>query len=187
MFRKKVWVIGVLLLLMPVFGFAAEIKNIRFADSVTVDQTVLKVRGVAVLKWAMFFDVYAGAFYMQEGFPSRAWDNDLPKRLELAYLRKIKAADIVASSDQLLRRNLSAAEYQAVEERLKKFLLLFRDVKPGDRYRLTYSPEMGTELSLNGQPLGTIPGADFSVAYFGIWLGQKPISSGFRDGLLGNR
>ncbi len=29
------------------------------------------------------------------------------------------------------------------------------------------------ELSFNGEPLVTIEGADFSAAYFGIWLGKE--------------
>jgi Chalcone isomerase-like len=183
-FWKRIWMMGVLLLLIPSTGPAAVIKNVHFADTVMVDQTELKVRGVAVLKWGLLFNVYAGAFYLPGGNSGRAWKSDIPKRLELAYFREIKATDFADSSDQLLRRNLSTAEYQALEERLKKFWTLFRDVQPGDRYRLTYSPGLGTELRLNDEPLGVVPGADFSVAYFGIWLGENPISEKFRDRLL---
>ncbi|MEE4252865.1 MAG: chalcone isomerase family protein, partial [Desulfuromusa sp.] len=31
---------------------------------------------------------------------------------------------------------------------------------------------------------GAVPGADFAVAYFGIWLGPQPIDKKFRDRLL---
>ncbi len=183
-FRTRFVAIVALLIIMSAPSLAAVIKDVRFADTVMVDQTELKVRGVAVLKWGMLFNVYAGAFYLPDGNPGRTWKSNIPKRLELAYFREIKAKDFSNSSDQLLRRNLSVAEYQELEERLKKFWPLFRDVKPGDRYRLTYSPGQGTELRLNDEPLGVVPGADFSVAYFGLWLGQDPISKKFRDRLL---
>ena len=61
---------------------------------------------------------------------------------------------------------------------------MYRDVEPGDRYRLTYEPGRGTTLSHNGQRLGTIEGADFAADYFGLWLGADPLSESFRDELL---
>jgi len=166
--------------------FAAEIKSVTFADSVVVKGTELELRGVAVLKWAMFFDVYAGAFYLPKGYLGSDWTKDVPKRLELSYFRKFKAADFAGSSDKLLRRELSEAEYQHLADRLEIFYGLFQEVRPGDRYSLNYSPGFGTELRLNDQPLGAVPGNDFAVAYFGLWLGQKPIDKKFRDRLLGN-
>ena len=62
---------------------------------------------------------------------------------------------------------------------------MYRDVEEGDRYRLTYSPGVGTTVALNGEPLGTIPGADFAADYFGIWLGEEPLDRSFRDQVLG--
>ena len=142
---------------------------------------------MAVLKWARLFDVYAGAFYLPEGIPGLAWTEDLPKHLELSYFRKIKGSDFADTSINLLQRNLPEQEYQVIAERLQRFCSLFRDVMPGDRYSLSYSPGTGTELRLNDRPLGSVPGSDFAVAYFGIWLGQNPINDDFRDRLLSGR
>lgn len=60
----------------------------------------------------------------------------------------------------------------------------YEDVKPGDRYALTYIPGRGTELSLNGLRKGVISGADFGRAYYRIWLGEHPIDASLRDQLL---
>jgi hypothetical protein len=62
---------------------------------------------------------------------------------------------------------------------------LYRDVKPGDRYALTYVPGVGTELALNGTRLGTVAGADFAAAVFAIWLGPKAIDDSLKTQLLG--
>jgi hypothetical protein len=64
---------------------------------------------------------------------------------------------------------------------------LYEDVVAGDRYALTYRPDLGTELSKNGRHLRTIPGADFAAAYFGIWLGDAPLDDALRDQLLAPR
>lgn len=182
--RIKSMTIGVLLILIATPGLAATVKGVQFEDTITIDKNILKIQGVALLKWARLIDVYAGAFYLPDNHPARDWTRDIPKGLELVYFRKIKAEDFINSSTQLLKRNLASEKYRALEERLFKFLGFFRDVKPGDRYLLIYSPLKGTQLRLNGQPLGIIPGGDFAVAYFGIWLGDNPISERFRDGLL---
>ena len=70
---------------------------------------------------------------------------------------------------------------------LEEFNTFYQDVQPGDRYALTYRPGSGTELSLNGTPLGLIAGDDFAAAVFAIWLGTDPIDTDFRDALLGVR
>jgi hypothetical protein len=59
--------------------------------------------------------------------------------------------------------------------------------QPGDRYALTYLPGVGTELSLNGRPLGTIPGEDFAAALFSIWLGPHPLDDDLKRTLLASR
>jgi len=163
---------------------AAEIKGVGFEDQILVEGTSLKIQGVALMKWAGFINVYAGALYLPEAHSSTAWDDDITKSLELSYFHGIKAADFGSSSDKLLKNALTEAEYDSLSERLKTFYGLFRDVSPGDRYRLSYSPGKGTELHWNDELLGTAPGADFAQAYFGIWLGDKPINKSFRDRLL---
>lgn len=186
--RDKLIGIGAMLLLLLASGVqAAEIKGVNFPERLRLGTTQLKLTGVAVLKWALLFDVYAGAFYLPEGTAGRTWSKDVPKRLELSYFQKFSAEDFTSTSDKLLRDKLPAAEYQALAEQLSRFYRLFRDIKPGDRYSLTYRPGNGTELRLNHQLLGGVPGAEFALAYFGLWLGSRPINEAFRDRLLGGR
>ena len=177
---KKLCLVVVMLVAMTGLAQALEIKGVRFRDTLLVDQTEFKLNGAAVLKWAMLFDVYAGALYLPKGVPGQSWSNDIPKRLELSYFREIEGKGFAEASDKLLQDNLLPADYQALEKRLQTFYSFFRD----DRYSINYLPGKGTELRLNELPLGHVPGADFAVAYFGIWLGDEPISKGFRDLLL---
>lgn len=181
---KKLWLVVIMLVALSGLALAVEIKGVRFSDTLVVDQTELRLNGVAVLKWAMLFDVYAGALYLPGGVPGQAWSNDVAKRLELSYFREIEAKEFAEASDKILQDNLLPAEYRALAKRLQTFYGFFRDVKPGDRYSINYIPGKGTELRLNEQPLGQVPGADFAAAYFGIWLGAEPISKEFRDRLL---
>jgi hypothetical protein len=73
---------------------------------------------------------------------------------------------------------------ESLRDRLDRIDRAYQDVRPGDRYALTYVPGRGTELSYNGKPLTVIEGADFAAAYFSIWLGEKPIDDGLKNELL---
>lgn len=183
----KLVLIGTLLALVAIPCQSAEIKDVPFKDQVTVNGVELQLSGVAVLKWALLFDVYAGGFYLPKDVSGRQWTTDVPKKLELSYFRDIEAKGFADASDKLLRENLESSAYQALSARLQTFYSFFQDVQAEDRYSINYLPDNGTELRLNGQVLGSVPGHDFAVAYFGIWLGENPINKTFRDRLLGAR
>ncbi len=84
----------------------------------------------------------------------------------------------------MLSRNVSASTLSSLRDRLDRIRAAYRDVKPGDRYALTYRPGSGTELSFNGTTLVVIQGDDFASAYFSIWLGKQPLDPGLKEDLL---
>jgi len=177
-----------LILVLQVQSVAAEtieVNGIDFPVRSSAGESTLELRGAAMLRWAMMVDLYAGAFYLPSGAPSREWPSDIPKRLELSYFRKIPAKGFIESSQEHLQATISPERLAQIQTRLHQLYDLFRDIGPGDRYTLTYRPDSGTSLSLNGELLGTIPGADFAEAYFGIWLGEQPLNEKFRDQVLG--
>ena len=173
----------VLLWIVPASA-SVNIEGVSFEQRREVVDTELQLTGTALLTWALLFDVYVGGFYLPDGQQESDWTDDVPKILEIAYLRNFKAEDFSSSSDQLLRENLPSEQYAALAARLNDFYQLFRDIKKGDRYSLVYHPKLGTELRLNGEPLGRVDGHDFAIAYFGLWVGPNPIDEGFRDRLL---
>jgi hypothetical protein len=110
---------------------------------------------------------------------------DVPKRLELRYHVSIKGKKLGESAEPYLEKNVTPEALARLRPRIEQLNRLYRDVREGDRYALTYAPGRGTTLSLNNEPLGTIEGADFAAAYYTIWLGAKPISDSMRDELTG--
>ena len=106
------------------------------------------------------------------------------KRLELSYFWRIDGKDIGKAGDRILAQNVAPETLVQLRPRLDRINALYDSVEPGDRYALTYVPGLGTELALNGQSKGVIPGADFAAAYFRIWLGERPIDTALRDRLL---
>lgn len=56
----------------------------------------------------------------------------------------------------------------------------WEDMEPVDRYVLTDLPGVSTELALNSQRRGIIPGVDALAAYYAIWLGPDPINGALK-------
>jgi hypothetical protein len=164
---------------------AAEIKGVVFDDSLNLGEISLPLRGTGLLKYLVLFNAYVAAFYLPEGVPSQKALSDVPKCLEIQYFHEIKAKDFAASTSKLIADNQSPETVAALKPRIEKINELYEDVKPGDRYALTYIPGIGTELALNGEAKGTIQGADFAVAIFSIWLGSNPLDKKLKKQLLG--
>ena len=151
----------------------------------------LEAGGVPLVLWSqgtlrarVFFTVYAAALYLGEGVAPGRWAEDVPKRLEIHYFYSIPPSVMIEEGQKALERQVPAARLPPLGPRLDRINAAYVEVRPGDRYALTYLPARGTELSLNGRPVVTIEGADFAAAYFGIWLGHSPASRPLRDALL---
>jgi len=185
---------------------SAVIEGVEFPASIDASDDELALFGMGLLRYRVVFRGYVGALYLPEELfgelegrsrsdlrssnsGALAWDRgpDVPRALELRYFWAIKGNLFGEAADELLKRNLSTKELDAIQSRLDELNKLYRDVEEGDRYRLTYETGKGTTLSYNGKALGTIPGRDFADAYFSIWLGKDPISTAFRDQILEGR
>jgi hypothetical protein len=163
---------------------ARMIENITFADSTDIGGTNVPLRNVALLRYMKIIKVYVTALYLPAGVKAEDVLTDVPKRLELSYMIAIKGTDFGKGAAPTLERNQTPAELARLQARIDRINTAYRDVRPGDRYSLTYLPGRGTELALNNRPLLTIEGADFAAAYFGIWLGRSPFDEGLKRNLL---
>ena len=174
--------IAIILILPP--GEAAEVNGINFNDEYLAGATVLKIRGAGVLRVMAFVKVYAGVFYLPDNTPSNMVLDDVPKRLEVEYLRSIAGHEFGLVTHKKISENVDPQAYERLRPRIEHHNTMYQDVQPGDRYSLTYIPGKGTELALNGVSKGVVEGADFAAALFSIWLGPKPISESFKKDLL---
>lgn len=165
-------------------GYGAQIGGHFYPNEVTAGSTQLELTGVALLRyWG--FKAYTGAFYIESGASAEDALSDKAKRLELEYYRSIEGEDFGKAVNKILARNLDPEKLQRLKPKIDYHNGLYQDVKPGDRYSLTYVPGIGTQLALNGTLIDTIEGAEFAAAIFSIWLGEKPINLDFKQEILG--
>jgi hypothetical protein len=161
----------------------AEIEGVSFAGAVRAGETPLKLHSVGVLRW-YFLRGYVAGLYLGSETPPEEILQDTPKRLEIHYFHAISASDFGEAAWEVMARMHDEPQLSRIRSRADRLARAYEDVTPGDRYALTYLPGVGTQLSLNGEPRVTVPGADFAAAYFGIWLGSDPIDTPLRDQLL---
>jgi hypothetical protein len=160
------------------------VAGVAFPARIEAGEVALDLCSAALLRWKRIVRAYAGGLYLDDCAALHAPLADVPKRLELSYLRGFRRGQFAEAADAILSRTFAAQQLAPLRPRIERLHAAYRDVGPGDRYALTYRPGVGTELALNGEPLVVVPGADFAAAYFAIWLGPEPADQRFRDDLL---
>jgi hypothetical protein len=163
----------------------ATVEGVTFSREVRAGDSTLALRGYGLLRYMVFIKAYVAAFYLPESIRSEDALGDVPKHLEIEYFHPITAQDFAKATSSSISRSVSLMTFQRLKPKIDGFNALYRDVKPGDRYTLSYIPGKGTTLSWNGQPLGTVAGEDFAVGLFDIWLGPNPLDSDLKRHLLG--
>ena len=161
-----------------------EIEEVSFATQHQTPELSLALRGYGLLHYRIFFKAYVAALYLGQDVPSNSVLSDVPKRLEIEYFWSIAGTDFGPAGEEILKENVPEETFASLRSRLEQINALYIDVKPGDRYALTYVPGVGTELALNGNPRGIIEGADFAAAYFAIWLGPQSLDNSLKAKLL---
>lgn len=179
----KTSLLSLVVLAMATVDAAGE--RVRFNEQVEVGSHRLEKMGSGELRYLRFIKAYAGALYTLPGTAPQAVLTDTPKRLEVEYFHPLKGEDFGPATYKGLADNLSPETIDRLRERIDYHNSLYVDVKPGDRYALTYLPGVGTTLSLNGKVRGVIEGADFAAALFSLWLGENPFDERFKQALLG--
>ena len=162
-------------------------RGVTVPGSVQVADTELTRVGYGT-SWYGIFKVYVAALYAPADVESdRVLERNVPRVLEITYLRSVAAEDIRTATDEVLDEQYSDAERAEFDEDFQRFNELYRDVEDGDTYRYEYVPE-GEESRLyyNGELQGRANGARFARTYLGIWLGEPPLSQDLKAALLGD-
>lgn len=177
--------IGLALSLAAGAAQAASVGGVSFPEAVEAGGERLEPRGAGILRVYGIVRAYAACFYLPRTVSSGQALGEVPRRLEIEYFHPISAADFTRATEAGVARNASLTGLERLRPAIRALNALYRDVRPGDRYALTYVPGEGTTLELNGVPLGTVPGAEFSAALFAIWLGENPLDARLKAALLG--
>ncbi|WP_372591248.1 chalcone isomerase family protein [Guyparkeria sp.] len=168
-------------------GMAAD-----FGKTLDEADTTLVLTGAGTASY-MIWDVYDAALYAPASAEQAAiMAAEVPMTLVLDYHRDVAVADIRKAAWKALDGQYDEASRDALRPKVETLHDAMSDVGDGDRYQLDWRPKMETGegrlvLKLNGQTRFASDDAELARAYFGIWLGEPPLSGKLRQALLSRR
>lgn len=169
---------------------AAEINGVKFADTVKVGGSDLKLNGLG-MRTKVVFKVYAAGLYLTEKktTPADILAVQGPRRVTLVMMRDLTSDEFGQAFMTGLNNNLSQAEKTKIVSQISKFGEMFASIeslKKGDVLNIDWIPASGTQTELNGKKIGeTVPDVAFYNAILRIWIGDKPADSSLKPALLG--
>jgi len=178
-------IISAICLFSTVVATTASGEDLGFPDTIEIDGDTWSKSGSYHYVYRFFFPLYDAALYAPEGATkSDVLNAKTGFQLRFRYLREIEKPIILKSANKMMAKNLSGVKRNEIAEEVDKLNRAYRTVKDGDESSLTFLPERGTTLRINGEPKVTVGDQAFAAAYFQIWLGEKPISSDLKTAVL---
>ena len=155
-----------------------------FATQVSDADTTLVRLGQGTAHYARFIPIYDAALYIeQDAAPADVLDPGTAKRLDIVYRVSISASDMISAAERILARQHPEHVLARWRKQIDTLHAAYRDVQSGDHYALVFRPRDGLWLEFNGARLTRIAAAEFAQLYFGIWLGDQPLSERLKHAL----
>ena len=134
----------------------------------------------------MWIDVYVQALY--QSFYSDKPFEVMQSNTEMAI--RIQITSAMVSSGKLTRNfnsgfeRSAGANLEALRPRIEKFKSYLSDqIVEKDVFNLIYNPaDASVYVYKNDELKGTVPGIDFKIALFGIWLSNNPVDEQLKKG-----
>ena len=169
-------------------------QNTFMANGVIIPRTlefkgkVMELSGFGV-RSKMWVDVYVQALY--QSFYSDKPFEVMQSNTEMAI--RIQITSAMVSSGKLTRNfnngfeRSAGANLEALRPRIEKFKsFLSEPIVENDVFNLIYNPtDASVYVYKNDELKGTVPGIDFKIALFGIWLSNNPVDEQLKKDLLG--
>ena len=173
----------ILLFLFTSNVIAAQISGVWFNENYLDHGINMSLQGTG-LKSLLFFKAFAAGFYRGQGSDTDIL-GDYPKRIEVEYFVSIPGRKLNNFTIDIMKNNVSPIVLDAMKDEIKLMAKYFVDLKPGDRFSLTYIPSVGTKFAHNNHLVGIIKGQEFAKALFSVWIGKKPFDNHLKEQVLG--
>jgi hypothetical protein len=171
---------------LPIFVIATVlIVGQGLSASATIDS--MRLQGQGEIRYLGFIKVYDAYLFIED--PEAAADvlnPSVSKCLQLSYHVSLTPENFIEGANTILARQHGTDHLEELRDDIELLHGTYQPVKKGDSYQLCYQAEtVTTTLSLNGRELVSVKSANFSSAYFGIWLGDnQPLDSDLRRNLV---
>ncbi len=163
---------------------ARQVGPTKFQDAYNAENINMKLRG-AGLKKVLVFKIVTVGLYLMEGHSVQDVLMNIPKRLEVNYLFNTKRTELVRQTIRGINKNVDRREFKRLKPKIDQINSYYPEIKAGDQIAITYLPDVGTQVAVNGETKGVVAGEDFARAFFAIWVGDNPVDGRMKRLLLG--
>lgn len=175
---------------MAAWSQPLEVEGVKLEATSQLGAAKLQLNG-AGLRTKVFFKVYVAGLYTPQKATSAAQllAQTGARRVTISMLRNVDAESFAAALNDGLRDNHTEAEFAAMKPKIDALnanLKAVGEAKKGDVIHFEFVPDAGTQVTVNGQPRGSvIAGEDFFTSVLRIWLGDKPVDASLKKALIG--
>ena len=144
----------------------------------------LTINGAGLRK-KLIIKVYACALYLmeKESDAKTIIEADEAIAVKMHFIYKAVAPEKLIEA---WNTGFAKSDISNLKEQITQFNAMFSaDAKKDDVYDITYLPDTGSSLYINGKLIGTVPGFEFKKALFSIWFGNETELPKLRDRMLG--
>lgn len=175
----------ILLLAWSAPALAGKKAGVTMPDTLTVAGKTLALNGMALREATLGIDVYVIGLYLEQKSKDGVAISSArqAKRLHLKFVRDVDAEDMSDAWDNGFKK-VAGSNLAALKDRVATIKKWMEDIDEDKSLILTYVPDKGVEVEINGKVKGVIAGDDFATALFSIWLGPKSAYSDMRKDLL---
>lgn len=176
--------ITILVTLVSLNVFSAELDGIKFDDKVTVDNKDLILNGIGIRKATIFkIKVYYGGLYLgsKAKDPAAFLNTPSPKQIVMHFVREVDAKSLRDGFTEGME--VANPNHETFKAAFSKFNSLIPDVVKGDLIIITFFND-GVAVKTKANNSEKFGNADFSRALLNIWF-TKPRDEQLKKGLLG--
>jgi hypothetical protein len=155
-----------------------ELKDARFPTRQVTESANFNLQGAGILKWGIWFDIYAAAYYIDQINPQN-------QQLVIQYFVPIEVRQIKAAAEKHLLKQQGDETFASIKPALDRLHAAMEDVAQGDSYALTLHQERELVLARNGTEVVRISDPQLGRAYLNLWLGDDPLDEKLKLSLLG--
>lgn len=175
----------IFVLLISITGlFALEIGKVELPNNLEIGGKELILNGAGLRK-KVIIKVYACALYVAEKVNNS--EEIFDANDEIAILMHFIYKKV--GNEKLISAWNEGFQLAGVSEKMKNEIALFNSyfsepAMKNDVYLISYTPETGVSVEINGKLKGSIPGKEFRKAVFSIWLGNDSALPKLKQALL---
>ncbi len=133
-------------------------------------------------------DIYLGALFAPNSVTSskELLDENIAKNMSLKFISKYSNRKMARFWKQRIAMNNPKTSWQSMTKEIIQFANIFKQaMQPNDEIKISFSPNDGTLVYLNGTLFLTIAKPEFYNLVLNVWIGSIPPTRIFKIGITG--